>query len=193
MTNNTLKSTIESLIASSALVVVTLDGTFNSKTGAPVLSARTRPDQRNAFLKQYCEKVNPADAGTASEELDNQIRVAINDAQTALSHHDFARAIKATQEAAALSEQKDQPRVYYRVKEGVDLRTVAEKRAAKKAENAEKKAAKQAEKEQKAADKMAAAVAAQSNAAPQSAEPTAAPVEITEAPAQPKKGGKKAA
>ena len=36
MTNNTLKSTIEAIIATGALVTVTLDGTFNSKTGAPV-------------------------------------------------------------------------------------------------------------------------------------------------------------
>ena len=169
MTNNTLKSTIEAIIASNALVVVTLDGTFNSKTGAPVLSPRTRPDQRNAFLKQYCERVNPTEAKEAESALEGQIKTAEDNAFDALESKDYPAVIKHTNEIVALTEQLDQPRVYYTIKPNVDLRTVAEKRAAKKAENATKKAAKQAEKEAKAASKMAQKVETE-QATPQIAE-----------------------
>jgi hypothetical protein len=155
MTNNTLKSTIEAIIASSALVVVTLDGTFNSITGAPVLSPRTRPDQRNKFLKDFCERVNPTEAKEAEYTLKNQIEEAVKLGVKAFGEGDFSAAIKYANQATSLTEQLDQPRVYYTIKPNVDLRTVAEKRAAKKAENAEKKAAKQAEKEAAAAAKMA--------------------------------------
>ena len=155
MTNNTLKSTIEAIIASNALVVVTLDGTFNSLTGAPILNARTRPDQRNAFLKQYTERVNPAEAKTAEGELSNRISALTERAKSALDNGHFAAAINFIEDAQKAQEQIDQPRMYYRIKPNVDLRTVAEKRTAKKAENAARKATKQAEKEAAAAAKMA--------------------------------------
>jgi hypothetical protein len=155
MTNNTLKSTIETIVATNALIVVTLDGTFNSLTGAPVLSARTRPDQRNAFLKQYTERVNSEESKAAHSILVSQKIAATEDAKKALADGNYAESIKHTQRILEIVEQLDQPRMYYRVKPNVDLRTVAEKRAAKKAENAAKKATKQAEKEAAAASKMA--------------------------------------
>jgi hypothetical protein len=160
MTSTTLKATIESLIASGALVVVTLDGTFNSKTGAPVLNSRTRPDQRNAFLRQFCEKVNPTEAKDAQTALQQSIKDAEDAAFIALAAKDYPAVIKATQNVIALTDQLDQPRMYYRVKEAVDLRTVAEKRAARKAENEQKRVAAKAAKETKAAEKMAAKVQA---------------------------------
>ena len=155
MTNNTLKSTIEAIIASNALLVVTLDGTFNSKTGAPVLSPRTRPDQRNKFLKDFCEKVNPAEAKDAEKALTQSREMVVESAKAALVRGEYALASKLSLEAVAITEQLDQPRMYYRIKPSVDLRTVAEKRAAKKAENEQKSAAKQAEKNAKTASKMA--------------------------------------
>jgi ABC-type proline/glycine betaine transport system ATPase subunit len=187
MTNNTLKSTIETIRATNALIVVTLDGTFNSQTGAPVLSVRTRPDQRNKFLKDFCEKVSPSDAKEAASMLQTQIAAAKQEIQTALDSEDYAAILTSTKRAIDLTEQADQPRVYYRLKENLDLRSVAEKRAAKKAENEAKKVAKQAEKEAKVAEKMAAKVERQTNA-----EPFAEPVENVE-PHATKKGGKKVA
>lgn len=155
MTNNTLKSTLEAIIASNALIVVTLEGTFNAQTGAPVLSARTRPDQRKKFLAQYAERVASNDAKDAEKSLREQIAKHVDTATEALSISQYDLAIKAINSAAAAQEQLDMPRMYYRVKPNVDLRTVAEKRAAKKAENAAKKVAKQAEKDAKAAQKLA--------------------------------------
>lgn len=182
MTNNTLKSTIEAIIASNALVVVTLDGTFNSITGAPVLSPRTRPDQRNKFLKDFCERVNPTAAKDAESALKGQIKTAEDNAFNALESKDYPAVIKHTNEIVALTEQLDQPRVYYTIKPNVDLSTVAEKRAAKKAENAVKKATMQAEKEAVAAAKMTDKV-----------EPAQQTTSISEAPKSTTKGGKKAA
>jgi hypothetical protein len=72
--------------------------------------------------------------------------------------------------------------VYYTIKPNVDLRTVGEKRAAKKAENAAKKATKQAEKEAAAAAKMAEKV-----------EPAQQTTQIAEAPKSSKTSTKKAA
>jgi len=155
MTNTTLKSTIEAILAANALVVVTLDGTFNSQTGAPVLSVRTRPDQRNKFLKEYCVKANPAEAKDAQKALESQTEEATQAIQLALDAGDYASVIANTQHVVQLKEQLDQPRVYYRIKPNVDLRTVAEKRAAKKAQNEAKRAQKQAEKEARAAEKLA--------------------------------------
>jgi hypothetical protein len=155
MTNNTLKSTIEAIIASGALVVVTLDGTFNSITGATVLSPRTRPDQRNKFLKDFCERVNSTEAKDAETALQEKIANNVSAATEALKTGDFPMAVQLIKIAEQAQEQIDQPRVYYTVKPNVDLRTVAEKRAAKKAENAAKKGTKQAEKETAAAAKMA--------------------------------------
>jgi colicin import membrane protein len=183
MTNNTLKSTIEAITASNALLVVTLDGTFNSQTGAPVLSARTRPDQRNKFLKDYCERVNPAEAKSAQQALETQIDEATQAVQLALDANDFASVIANAQHVQQLKEQADQPRVYYRIKPNVDLRTVAEKRAAKKAENEAKRAAKAAEK----AEKMAAKAAANNSAEKTSEQPAAPPAAEHSA----KKGGRR--
>lgn len=188
MTNNTLKSTIESILATNALLVVTLDGTFNSQTGAPVLSARTRPDQRNKFLKDYCEKVSPADVKDAQKALEAQIVETRTATEKALDEGDYAAVIASATRAAELTEQLDQPRMYYRVKPDVDLRTVAEKRAAKKAENEEKRATAKAAKEAKIAEKMAAKAAASQNEAKPVEQPVASPA--TEQHSA-KKGGRK--
>jgi hypothetical protein len=166
MTNSTLKSTIEAIIASSALVVVTLDGTFNSQTGAPILSPRTRPDQRNAFLKQYCEKVTSEEHRAAHAVLVSQKVSAVQEAKDALEIDDYNAAMAHIGRALQITEQLDQPRVYYRVKPDADLRTVAEKRAARKAENEQKRAASKAARETKAAEKMTAKVQADRAIAP---------------------------
>jgi hypothetical protein len=182
MTNNTLKSTIEAIIATGALVTVTLDGTFNSKTGTPILSPRTGPDQRNKFLKDFCERVNPAEAKDAENTLTQSRETVVESAKAALVRGEYALASKLSLEAVAITEQLDQPRVYYTIKPNVDLRTVGEKRAAKKAENAAKKATKQAEKEAAAAAKMAEKV-----------EPAQQTTQIAEAPKSSKTSTKKAA
>jgi hypothetical protein len=178
MTNNTLKTTIEAIIAANALIVVTLDGTFNSQTGASVLSARARPDQRNKFLKDYCEKVSGDAVAQAHNDLHDQIERAVSLAQSTLSSGKYAEAISHIKSAEAAQEQLDQPRVYYRVKPDVDLRSAVERRAAKKAENEAKRAASKAAKEAKAAEKMTAKLAAQpqnTQSAPEVSQPTEAP------------------
>jgi uncharacterized protein YqgV (UPF0045/DUF77 family) len=188
MTNNTLKSTIESIIATNALIVVTLDGTFNSQTGAPVLSARTRPDQRNKFLADYCEKVTGDVAKEVADALRERIQFAIDAATASLEVNAFDDAIASIKEAKDATEQLDQPRVYYRVKPNVDLRTVAEKRAAKKAENAAKREEKAATKAAKAAEKMVAKVESATQT------PAAEPEPVAEThSAKPNKSAKKAA
>ena len=99
--------------------------------------------------------MNPAEAKDAEKALTQSRETVVESAKAALVRGEYALASKLSLEAVAITEQLDQPRMYYRIKPNVDLRTVAEKRAAKKAENATKKAAKQAEKDAKAASKMA--------------------------------------
>lgn len=161
MANNTLKTTIEGILASNALIVVTLDGTFNSQTGAPVLSPRTRPDQRKKFLTEFCEKADASDIEKADSSLRSVVQQNVKGAVAAVQSGEYGVAITLIGYIQEAKEQLDQPRVYYRVKPNVDLRTAAEKRAAKKAENEAKRTERAASKAAKEAEKMAQKVEAQ--------------------------------
>jgi hypothetical protein len=158
MTNNALKSTIATILATDALIVVTLEGTFNSKTGSPVLSSRTRVDQQNKFLRDYCERVSAEQATEAQAQLEAQVEQAAKKAQNSLNAGEYAAAAKYAQEAHEMNESIGEPRMYYRVKANADLRSVTEKRAEKKAQNAAKRAEKSADRAAKLAEKMAAKV-----------------------------------
>ena len=156
MTNNTLKSTIESIRATGALIVVTAYGTFNSLTDASVLPQRVTVEARNKFLKDFCERATADETANALNAEKSKIELVHKQAFKALSEHKYAEASKLTRQAADIQAAIDEPRFYYKLKVNLDLRSVAEKRAEKKAQNEAKRAENAAEKAARTAEKEAA-------------------------------------
>jgi len=181
MTNNTLKSTIETIRATDALIVVTLHGVpFNSQTGSPILPGRVTVEAVSSFLKQYCDRLPDNQISDARKKYGEQLLATVDAAQKALAASDYAGAAKLAQRAAEQAESINEVRHYFKLKENLDLRTVAEKRAAKKAENEARRAEQKSAKEAAAPKKLEQKVAPAASPAPQQ-------------PAVQPKGSKKAA
>jgi hypothetical protein len=85
MTNNTLKSTIDSIRATNALIVVTLAGTINSQTGASILPGRVTVEARNKFLSEFCDRASATESKDALADLEKQLETAIGNSYNALA------------------------------------------------------------------------------------------------------------